>query len=121
MAKPGSSAPNISPEERERYWRRAQRQWQSSGLSQIDFCRKRRISIWSFRWWNRRLGGPKKAKPRAKPALPTLLPVQVIESPDPIQQVPLELEVNGGRIVRIRSGFDRQTLRALIAALEDAR
>ena len=43
--------------DRAKYWQQLVAQWQKSGLSQAEFCRRRRIKAVSFGWWKRRLRG----------------------------------------------------------------
>ena len=44
--------------DRTRYWQRQVSAWGNSGLSQAEFCRRRRIKAVTFGWWERerRLG-----------------------------------------------------------------
>ncbi len=37
------------------YWAPLVQEWQSSGLSQRDFCRSHNLSYWAFRNWKKKL------------------------------------------------------------------
>jgi hypothetical protein len=37
------------------YWQRLLTDWERSGLSQAEFCRRRRVKAVTFAWWKRRL------------------------------------------------------------------
>ena len=53
--------------DRTRYWQRQVSAWGNSGLSQAEFCRRRRIKAVTFGWWKRKLRGTgKKARPRLR-------------------------------------------------------
>jgi hypothetical protein len=41
--------------DRAAYWRRLLAQWEHSGLSQAEFCRRRGIKAVNLAWWKRRL------------------------------------------------------------------
>ena len=61
---------------RAKYWERLVRAWEQSGLSQAEFCRRRKIKPVAFGWWKRKLKGAANkgghhvghgtAKPRAR-------------------------------------------------------
>jgi hypothetical protein len=44
--------------DRGRYWQRLVSVWERSGLSQAEFCRRRKIKAVTFGWWKRKLKGP---------------------------------------------------------------
>ncbi len=41
--------------EKEHYWRRHHSEWETSGLSQPDYCKREGISLHTFRNWRRKL------------------------------------------------------------------
>jgi hypothetical protein len=41
--------------DRTTYWRRILAEWERSGLSQAEFCRRRGIKAVNLAWWKRRL------------------------------------------------------------------
>ena len=43
--------------ERATYWRRLLAEWERSGLSQAEFCRRRGLKAVTLAWWKRRLRG----------------------------------------------------------------
>jgi hypothetical protein len=110
-----------------------------SGLTQAEFCRRRQISVSSFRSW---LYGLRHGFPTAGPsesrrpapvsastssAPPTFLPVLVrpesrAPTADPHLSQPaalLEVVVSERHFVRIQPGFDPATLHQLLDVLED--
>ncbi len=96
-----------------------------SGLTQADFCRRRNISLASFRYHFYKPPSPKPAPSDARSSATAdhlFLPVTIL--PDPIlsitaSQPRLELILSNGRRIAVAPGFDTQTLRRLIAVVEE--
>jgi hypothetical protein len=118
---------------KERFWRRALRQWRRSGLSVRAYCAEHGLTEPSFYAWRRIVAqrdqesAHVRAKPergnvhRAVPAsddAPVFVPLRVI---DVATQVALEVVLERGWVVRILRGFDADTLRQLLAVLEEER
>lgn len=122
-----------------RDWSAIMADYHRSGLTQAEFCRRRHISVSSFRSW---LYGLRHGFPTAGPSRsgrsapvpapvrsspPTFLPVLVRpESSVPtaglhVSQPPasLEIVVSERHFVRIPPGFDPATLHQLLDVLED--
>jgi hypothetical protein len=103
---------------KEQHWRQLLERWQRSGLSVRAFCRRHRLAEPTFYAWRRTLReGDRRAYACQGPGGVTFLPVHVEDDhTDP--PASLELVLSGGRQLRIPSGFDPATLRALLAVLE---
>jgi hypothetical protein len=97
-----------------------------------DFCAKHALSEPSFYAWKREIGkrdqevqAPAKVTTRvstpqpavATVALPAFVPVTVATAA-PLD-APLEVVTVGGRVLRVRAGFDAEVLRQLLAVLEE--
>ena len=113
--------------EREKLWRNHVRSWRGSGLNQADFCRRHRLSIPAFRWWKQEIARrdarleKHRCRLKAGPTAPHFLPVKVVHASDPAPHRGLvELELQGGRILRVRPGFDPDLLVKLVSVLEAA-
>lgn len=82
------------------------------------FCREHRLVPSTLAYWRRRLAalpGPD-AGPSAPPSMAVSF-VALEQAPDaPVS--PLELVVDGGRVIRVFSGFDSSTLLRLVDVLE---
>jgi hypothetical protein len=87
-------------------WRSIIQQQRASGLSALAFCRQAGVQQSSFFAWRKKLRGEA-----------TFTEVKV-SSPTTAKLDGIELRLPGGRCVVVRSGFDRQTLIELLAALE---
>jgi hypothetical protein len=105
-------------------WKSLLNEFRRSGLTQAEFCRRRRISLHSFR---KHLYPPRPSQPApsdgraSADADPHFLPVTI--RPDPIPPISaspshLELILSNGRRVAVAPGFDPHTLRHLIAVVE---
>lgn len=95
----------------ERQWRRRLKEWERSGLSGRDFCRRHALSEPSFYGWRREIARRDRECAAAREQ-PAFVPVAVV-APEP-----LEVVARGGRVVRVGRGFDAAHLRAVVAALE---
>jgi hypothetical protein len=122
-----------------RDWSAILADFQRSGLTQAEFCRRRQISVSSFRSWLYGLrhgiptAGPSESRcpaaisAPARSSPPAFLPVLVRPEPripavDPhVSQSPalLEVVVSERHSVRIQPGFDPATLHQLLDVLED--
>ena len=122
---------------REIYWSAILADFRRSGLTHVEFCQLRRISIHSFRDWLYRLrpGLPPRrsraghASPAPSPTksdTPAFLPVHVRpRSLAPISDhrvaqppAPLELVLSDRAHLRVPVGFDPATLHQLLDVLE---
>jgi hypothetical protein len=126
---------------RERVWRRAVQDWQKSGLSQSQFCRANDLSVHTFRWWRTELarrdratsgaasGGNGRPSRSAKPARSkaqakrtatqrAFVPVRLVPSKAGPEVPPIEILLSGGRTIRLKPGFDGETLRKAVEVLE---
>jgi hypothetical protein len=106
-------------------WNALLNDFRRSGLTQAEFCRRRQISLHSFR---KHLYQPVPSKSASSDDRASasadhhFLPVTIV--PDPILSTiasgpHLELILSNGRRIAVTTGFDPQTLRRLIAVVED--
>lgn len=106
---------------KERYWRRLLRQWQRSGQAVRSFCRAQGLSEPSFYAWRRAIQErDRQREPRSRrnprqtgQHVPAFVPVTVV-APAPL----LEVVLPAGQVIRVPAGFDRTTLRQLLAVLD---
>jgi len=97
-------------------WAERVDRWQRSGLSIGKFAAQERIKPKQLAWWRWKLG----AAPSAPPAAPEMrfLPVHVLETAAASPrgaEVPLEVELPNGRIVRVPPGFDPAMLESVLS------
>jgi hypothetical protein len=106
-------------------WNTIFHDFRRSGLTQAEFCRRREISLCSFRYHfyqpcTSKLTSNDDRSPSSGGQ--HFLPVTIL--PDPTPSIPaaqshLELIIPNGRRIAIAPGFDSQTLRRLIAVVEE--
>ena len=108
--------------EKARYWRRTISEAARSGMSIRAFCRQRRLRESQFYWWQRKLragreaGTAPQSSGNARPASFAL-----VSDESGASDVGIELVLGDGRKLRIRRGVDEETLRAVLATLEQPR
>jgi transposase-like protein len=98
---------------KEQHWRRLIQLWKNSGLSVRAFCARYHITQTSFYAWRRELQ-------KRDAAATTFVPVRIVLDQPPTSATPIEVVLNGGRRLRVASGFDPATLRHLLEVLEEA-
>jgi len=96
-------------------WKRVVEQWRSSGLTVRSFCLRNRLQEGTFFRWKRFFA--EKAKTSLVPR-PAFLPVVVQSVVSQPAESPIEIELTGRRILRVRSGCDQRLLGDLITLLE---
>jgi|SRR5437879_683008 len=129
-----SPAPTLP---RREYWRALIAECGSSGLTQVEFCRRRAIPAGTLSCWKHKLSqeGRRARRPSASvpaaAARPVFLPVRVTGPQPPRGEPPpaatpdgageLEIALGSGRLVRVRGRVDAQWLGQVIVTLEASR
>ena len=108
---------NGDGENRERFWREKIERQKGSGLSVAAYCRQERISEASYYYWKRRLVA-RRDKPKTESREGDERFV-VIDLPQAVCDN-LEVVLRNGRRVVVPDRFSENTLRALLAVLEDS-
>lgn len=98
-------------------WREILEAFRDSGMSQADFCRERGLSLHTLR---KRLYGSRGPATAAAPVefVPVVAPTTGGPAPPPRREDPIVLILEGGRRVAVAPGFDADTLRRLVEAVE---
>ena len=107
---------------KERRWLERMRAWQQSQLSVRAFCQRRCLSAASFYSWRRLLHergliDERPLPPAAADPAPAFVQVAVHAAADAVPAIDVVLA--GGRVVRLRPGFDAELLRQLLRLLEE--
>jgi hypothetical protein len=93
-------------------WQQWIQDWRASGLSVRGFCLRRGLAQPSFYAWRRKL-----ERRAAEPA--TFIPLRILTDARAASAAALEIVLADGRSVRVQPGFDRATLRQVLAVLEE--
>jgi len=99
-------------EQKRSYWKQQIEQWQQSGLSQAEYCRRNNLKHHQLVYWKRRC---LKTEPEV-----SFVPVQLealLDIPAPADQASLTVIIDNQFKVEIVAGFDPQLLRQVVAAL----
>jgi hypothetical protein len=116
---------------KEKHWRRLLRLWRGSGQTGRDFCAEHQLSEPSFYAWKREIARrDQEGAARSKPTMGALAPQRSAAAALPaFMQVTtdaavsvtdaLEVVLSGGRLLRVRAGFDADVLRQLVRLLEE--
>ena len=114
---------------KEQRWRRLLGRWRRSGLTVRAFCAEHGLSEPNFYAWRREIARRDEeagARPRTKHSLvravvgsPKSAFVQMRIDAAARAETALEVVTGHGRMVRVRSGFDGETLRQLLRLLEE--
>lgn len=112
---------------KERFWRHALRQWRRSGLSVRAFCAEHDLTEPLFYAWRRVIAerdqeraqgaATRRVRREVRDHAPAFVPLRVIDTSAAV----LEVVLARGRSVRVSRGFDADTLRQLLALLEEER
>ena len=102
---------------KEQFWRQALARWRHSGITVRAYCAQHGLSEPSFYAWRKELA--RRDRRAAEPAggVAAFVPVQIVPEPG----VAIEIVMRQGHVVRVRPGFDRQTLRSVLAVLDEDR
>jgi transposase len=120
--------------QRHSHWQEIVRQQGESGQSVRGYCRQAGIKESAFYWWRRELARrsdcrqPPAAVRRRRQERPEMrksagmaagfLPLQVVADRRREDGCGVDILLDDGRTLRIRPGFDRQTLADVLAVLE---
>ena len=96
---------------KEQQWRQRIERWRASGLSVRAFCARHGLAQPSFYAWRRELQ-------RRDAEQPAFVPVCLVPDDVPARDARVDVVLRGGRTVRVGPGFDRATLRQVLAVLE---
>ena len=99
-------------EEKQRFWEEHLKRWETSGVSQNDYCRQNNLRLNRFIYW----------KKKRSPKEPTM--VSLVELPLPRQagtflsfSAPLSVVVGNPYRIEIDKGFDPAVLEGVIRVL----
>jgi hypothetical protein len=99
-------------------WRKIIRGQQASGLSVAEYCRRAGVSAWSLYSWRLRLRPQRKATAKFVEVKVTRPNAEGSAEEQHPSSSGLSLCLPGSRCIMVRSGFDEQTLLALLHVLE---
>jgi hypothetical protein len=99
-------------EQKRSYWKQQIEQWQQSGLTQAEYCRRNNLKHHQLVYWKKRYLNTQSDVSFAAVQLEELLDI-----PTPADQASLTVVIDKQFKVEVTEGFDPQLLRQLIVAL----
>jgi transposase-like protein len=102
-------------------WRRRIERWKDSGLTAKEFAAETGINPGTLQFWQYKLKRGERPAPgkRRKPTSDAILSSLVeVHGPASIVDQRFEIELRGGRRLRVAAGFQPAALKALLAILE---
>ena len=103
-----------------RYWQNLMREAARSGLSIREFCRRGRVTISQFYWWQRKLRQqPGRSRRKRRSSGQKAASFVLVSEEGGSLDAGIELVLSDGRRLRIHKGVDETTLRAVLAAMEN--
>jgi transposase-like protein len=99
---------------KEAHWRRQLQKQSASALSVREFCQQHGLAESAFYYWRREI--ERRDDERIGVGKPAFLPVEV---KTPANESAIEVALVSGHVLRLRSGFDADTLRELLTLLEE--
>jgi len=99
-------------EQKRSYWKQQIEQWQQTGLSQAEYCRRNNLKHHQLAYWRKRCLKTESAVSFAAVHLEDLLDI-----PAPPNQSSLAVVIDNQFKVEIAAGFDPQLLRQVVTAL----
>ena len=108
--------------QRRRHWEEVMRRWREGGQTVRAFCHAENLRESAFYFWRRGLTRRGRRAPKLAAAIandtPSFLPVHLVKPSATEAAQGVEIVLAQGRTVRVRAGFDRQTLAEVLAVLE---
>ena len=110
--------------EKERHWEKVIRDAARSGHSIREFCRRRKIKESQFYWWQRTLKERRQERrlrrqSRSKATDSSQATFALVSDAPGELEAGIELVLGNGSRLRIGKGVDEETLRTVLAAMED--
>jgi hypothetical protein len=99
-------------EQKRSYWKQQIEQWQQSGLTQAEYCRRNNLKHHQLAYWKKRCLKTQSAVSFAAVQLEDLLDI-----PAAADQASLAVVIDNPFKVEVTAGFDPQLLRQVIIAL----
>ena len=99
-------------EQKRNYWKQQIEQWQQTGLSQAEYCRRNNLKHHQLVYWKKRY-----LKTQSDVSFAAVQLEDLLDIPAPADQASLTVVIDNQFKVEVTEGFDPQLLRQLIVAL----
>jgi hypothetical protein len=99
---------------KETLWDKIIKDWESSGSRQQAYCRSKKINYNTFTYWRGRLKNTSKSETTSLQTSKQFVPITVLSDYQSELSEELSLHLRNGRWIKIRKGFDEQTLHQVL-------
>ena len=99
-------------EQKRSYWKQQIEQWQQTGLTQAEYCRRNNLKHHQLVYWKKRY-----LKTQTEVSFAAVQLEDLLDIPAPADQSSLTVVIDNQFKVEVTEGFDPQLLRQLIVAL----
>ena len=99
-------------EQKRIYWKQQIEQWQQSGLTQAEYCRRNNLKHHQLVYWKKRY-----LKTETDVSFAAVKLEDLLDTPAPPDPASLTVVIDNQLKVEVTDGFNPQLLRQLIAAL----
>ena len=99
-------------EQKRSYWKQQIEQWQQTGLTQAEYCRRNNLKHHQLVYWKKRY-----LKTETDVSFAAVQLEDLLDIPAPADQASLTVVIDNPLKVEVTEGFDPQLLRQLIVAL----
>jgi hypothetical protein len=99
-------------EQKRSYWKQQIEQWQQTGLTQAEYCRRNNLKHHQLVYWKKRY-----LKTQSDVSFAAIQLEDLLDIPAPADQASLTVVIDNSLKVEVTEGFDPQLLRQLIVAL----
>ena len=99
-------------EQKRIYWKQQIEQWQQSGLTQAEYCRRNNLKHHQLVYWKKRY-----LKTETDVSFAAVKLEDLLDTPAPTAPASLTVVIDNQLKVEVTDGFNPQLLRQLIAAL----
>jgi hypothetical protein len=99
-------------EQKRRYWKNQIEQWQQTGLTQAEYCRRNNLKHHQLVYWKKRY-----LKTQTEVSFAAVQIEDLLDIPASTDQASIAVVIDTQLKVEVTEGFDPQLLRQVIAAL----
>ena len=100
---------------KENHWKKKFQDWEKSGLTRTQFCRKHQIPVSTFDYWRQRIRKAMENFGKQEPGL-----VKLTVTPEPPKPVIYSVIFSNGTNLQVPDNYSSESLKRLILDLQEA-
>lgn len=99
---------------KENLWKKIIMDWQTSELTQQNYCHTKKVNFNTFTYWRGRLKSNAAEQKTSLSCSKKFVPIAVVSGDHAVSKDDLALCLRNGRMIKISKGFDEETLQRLL-------